>query len=87
MTATPTYVGIDVAKNRLDIAMRPSGECQQVGNDERGIRYVVTRLCKVRPTLVILEATGWSRTTCSSRPGSGRITGRSRQPPPGAGLC
>jgi transposase len=58
MTATPTYVGIDVAKNRLDIAMRPSGECEQVGNDERGIRYVVSRLHKVRPTLVILEATG-----------------------------
>jgi transposase len=58
MTATPTYVGIDVAKNRLDIAMRPSGECQQVGNDERGIRYVVSRLRKMRPALVILEATG-----------------------------
>jgi transposase len=58
MTVTPTYVGIDVAKNRLDIAMRPSGECEQVGNDERGIRYVVSRLHKVRPTLVILEATG-----------------------------
>jgi transposase len=58
MTATPTYVGIDVAKNRLDIAMRPSGECKQVGNDERGTRYVVSRLRKVRPTLVILEATG-----------------------------
>jgi transposase len=58
MTATPKYVGIDVAKNRLDIAMRPSGECQQVGNDEQGIRYAVSRLRKVRPTLVILEATG-----------------------------
>ncbi len=58
MTAAPTYVGIDVAKNRLDIAMHPSGECQQVGNDERGIRYVVSRLRKVPPTLVILEATG-----------------------------
>jgi transposase len=59
MTATPTYVDMDVAKNRLDIAMRPSGECQQVGNDERGIRYVDFRLRKVVcPTLVILEATG-----------------------------
>jgi transposase len=38
--------------------MRPSGECQQVRNDERGIRYVVSRLRKVHPTLVILEATG-----------------------------
>lgn len=58
MTTTPTYVGIDVSKNRLDIAMHPSGECQQVGNDERGIRYAVSRLRKVRPTLVVLEATG-----------------------------
>jgi transposase len=58
MTAAPTYVGIDFAKNRLDIAIHPSGECQQVGNDERGIRYVVSHLRKVPPTLVILEATG-----------------------------
>jgi transposase len=58
MTPTPTYVGIDVAKNRLDIAMRPSGECRQAANDEQGIEYVVSRLREVRPTLVVLEATG-----------------------------
>ena len=58
MTAMPTYVGIDFAKNRLNIAMRPSGECQQVGNDERGTRYAVSRLYKVCPALVMLEATG-----------------------------
>jgi transposase len=38
--------------------MRPSGECQQVGNDERGTRYAVSRLYKVCPALVMLEATG-----------------------------
>ena len=58
MTATLTYVGVDVAKNHLDVAMRPSGECQQVGNDERGTEYSVSRLREMRPTLVVLEATG-----------------------------
>jgi transposase len=58
MTATPMYVGLDVAKNHLDMAIRPSGECQQVTNDERGIEYVVSRLREIRPTLVVLEATG-----------------------------
>ncbi len=58
MRATPTYVGLDVAKYHLDMAMRPSGECQQVTNDERGIEYVVSRLCEIRSTLVVLEATG-----------------------------
>ncbi len=58
MTTTPTYVGIDVAKNRLDLAMRPSGECQQVRNDERGTEYLVSRLHEMQPTLVVLEATG-----------------------------
>ncbi len=58
MRATPTYVGLDVAKYHLDMAMRPSGECQQVTNDERGIEYVVSRLREIRSTLVVLEATG-----------------------------
>ncbi|MDQ3966713.1 MAG: IS110 family transposase [Actinomycetota bacterium] len=58
MMAAPRYVGIDVSKDRLDVAIRPSGECQQVGNDERGIDYLISHLRKVHPTLVVLEPTG-----------------------------
>lgn len=58
MITTPTYVGIEVAKDRLDLAIRPSGECQRVGNDERGTEYVVSRLREVGPSLVVLEPTG-----------------------------
>ena len=58
MTTTPTYVGIDVAKDHLDVAIRPSGECQRVGNDERGTEYVVSRLREVGLSLVVLEPTG-----------------------------
>ena len=59
MTETPTYfAGIDVAKDRLDVALRPSGEYMEATNDERGIRSVVRRLRKENVTLVVLEATG-----------------------------
>ncbi len=37
MTETPTsyYAGIDVAKDRLDVVLRPSGEYIEVPNDGR----------------------------------------------------
>lgn len=56
------YVGIDVSKDRLDVAMH-SAERQErchfdVANDEGGIGVVVRRLEEERPALVVLEATG-----------------------------
>lgn len=53
-----SFAGIDVAKARLDIAIRPSGECWFVANDGAGITQVVSRLQEIRPELVVLEATG-----------------------------
>ena len=58
MTATKAYVGIDVARDRLDVAQRPGTEVWWVTNDERGIADLVARLRALRPTLVVLEATG-----------------------------
>ena len=58
MTGTPTYAGIDVAKDRLDVVLRPSGEYMEATNDERGIGSLVRRLRKEDVTLAVLEATG-----------------------------
>jgi transposase len=59
MTETPTYyAGIDVAKDRLDVVLRPSGQYLEATNDERGIRSVVRRLRKENVALAVLEATG-----------------------------
>jgi transposase len=58
MDATALYVGIDVAKAQLDIAVRPSGEQWTAPNDEVGITTLVARVQALRPTLVVLEATG-----------------------------
>lgn len=52
------FVGIDVAKAQLDVALRPSGETWRVSNDESGIAPLVARLKALDPTLVVLEATG-----------------------------
>jgi len=55
---TPRFVGIDVAKAQLDIAVRPSGEQWVAPHTETGIATLVGRLVGLAPTLVVLEATG-----------------------------
>ena len=52
------FVGIDVSKDRLDVADRPAGEVWQVSYDSRGISDLVERLGELSPYLVVLEATG-----------------------------
>jgi transposase len=54
----PCFVGIDVAKAQLDIAVRPSGERWAVPNDTDGVVTLVERLQPLHPTLIVLEATG-----------------------------
>lgn len=58
MSAPHFFVGMDVAKAQLDIAVRPSGERWAVANDDPGIAGLVVRLQAVQPTLIVLEATG-----------------------------
>lgn len=52
------FVGIDVAKDMLDVHVRPSDETFRSENDEAGVRELVTRLQGLAPTLIVLEATG-----------------------------
>jgi hypothetical protein len=46
------------SKVTLDVFVRPTGEIFQVGNDEQGHRLLASKLVKLRPTLVVLEASG-----------------------------
>jgi transposase len=52
------FVGIDVAKAQLDMALRPTGERWTAPNDEPGMAALIVRLQAVEPTLIVLEATG-----------------------------
>ena len=53
-----TYVGIDVAKAQLDVAVRPSGDRWEAPTDEAGVRQMVSRLTALEPVKVLLEASG-----------------------------
>ena len=51
-------VGIDVAKDRLDVHVRPSGEAFAVARDGKGLEDLTNRLGTLGASLVVLEATG-----------------------------
>lgn len=51
-------VGIDVSKDRLDVAVRPTGEVFVVSRDAEGLDSLIARLTALGPVAVALEATG-----------------------------
>jgi transposase len=51
-------VGIDVAKDKLDVAVRPWGERFVVSRDEAGLAALRQRLRELQVTVAGLEATG-----------------------------
>ena len=59
----PTYIGIDVAKDYLDVCARlsgagSSGQAWRVANDPDGIDALLLRLTELQVTLVVMEGTG-----------------------------
>jgi transposase len=52
------FVGIDVARDRLDVHLRPSTETFAVARDGEGLAQLVNRLQTLAPQLVVMEATG-----------------------------
>lgn len=51
-------VGIDVSKDRLDVAVRPTGEVFAVARDAEGLDALLARLKPLGPAAVAVEATG-----------------------------
>jgi len=59
-------VGIDVAKDKLDIGVRPSGERFVVSRAEAGLDELKNRLRELGPAIVGLEATGGYETVVAA---------------------
>jgi transposase len=51
-------IGIDVAKDRLDVAVRPSGEVFAVARNGAGLAVLCEKLVALGPAIVAIEATG-----------------------------
>jgi transposase len=57
-TSSETYVGIDVSKDRLDVAVLGERQEQQVDNTVQGIAQLVEQMQTLQPELIVVEATG-----------------------------
>lgn len=53
-----TFVGIDIAKDSLDLCIEPGTEVLHLAYDDKGIAQVVKRMAHVAPNLIVMEATG-----------------------------
>jgi transposase len=60
------FVGIDVSKDRLDVAVRPSGEAFAVERNAAGLELLAGRLAGLVPYIVALEATGGFETVAAA---------------------
>lgn len=58
MEAPETFIGIDVSKETLEIATYPRGESKSVAYDDTSIEGLVAQWRELRPTLIVLEASG-----------------------------
>jgi transposase len=59
-------VGIDVSKDCLDVALRPSSEKFAVERNSAGLDFLVPRLKALSPRIVALEATGGFETVVAA---------------------
>ena len=58
MEGEARYVGIDVSKAQVDVAVRPTGQRWVVSYDETGVKELVVQMVDLGPALVLLEASG-----------------------------
>jgi transposase len=65
-TPSSIWVGLDVAKAHIDVAVLPTCTRLQVSNDESGHATLVASLLAAAPTLVVLEATGGYETAVAT---------------------
>lgn len=55
---SPKFVGIDIAKDHLDVAVRPEGKVWTIPNKETSIEDLAEQLIDLGPELIVMEATG-----------------------------
>jgi transposase len=58
MNSNLSFVGIDISKERLDVAVRPQGTVNSYPFDKKGMDSLIRDLTAIEPQIVVLEATG-----------------------------
>ena len=58
MEQEPRFVGIDVSKAQVDVAVRPTGQRWVVSYDDSGVQELVSQMVDLGPVLMLMESTG-----------------------------
>ena len=58
MSPEPAYVGIDVAKDRVDVFIRSTGHSWSLNYVEAEVDELVAKLQTIEPAVAIVEGTG-----------------------------
>ena len=58
------FIGIDVGKSELVVAVRPRGDHWTTPNEEAAVQVLARRLAQWEPALIVLEATGGYELLC-----------------------
>ena len=56
--AVGCFVGIDIAKSKLDVSVLPQQNCFTLDYSDHGVQQLVEHMQELRPTLIVIEATG-----------------------------
>ena len=56
--ASELYVGIDVAKQNLDLARSDAKAVERFDNDKTGIAKIIDRMIQAKPVMIVIESTG-----------------------------
>src|SRR5262249_45493270 len=60
------FIGIDVAKDMLQVAVRPTGQQGSYANEEEGMAALVAQVRPLGATRIVLEATGGYQTALTA---------------------
>lgn len=66
MSNHETFIGIDIAKDWLDLGWQPGGHTERITHNEEAIAGLCERLRGTAPTLIVMEATGGLETDLAS---------------------
>ncbi len=56
--ATKVFVGVDVSKDNLDVAIGAAKDIITFANDQKGVDALVKKLSRIHPALTVFESTG-----------------------------
>jgi transposase len=73
MDMTAVYVGIDIAKDKVDVHVRPGGQSFVVPRDNEALAVLAERLGALGPSLIVMEATGGFEVTVAAALAAARL--------------